>query len=375
VPFVLLIATAQLTAAFTNFLVSDDSFTTGTDYVRLKVLSNRATGEHVSVVIDGGGGGIDSLFLAPPAGAKNSSLREVLWSHNRNATQVKTNPTWKGRMLLPYANRIGGAKYSFNGSEFHLPINDVAGLNNSLHGLLWDKSMAVAAVQADDSHASVTLEYTFNAAGEQRAPGYPFALKVAIEYRLSAHRFDVAVHAKNVDPAGWPLPFYNGWHPYFLCHPCADAFIKLDPAVGWEHVDVGMGKQFPPPRYSNMVPTTHTSPWAECNGSAPIGPSSEPSVPGPLYMDDEVKALTDPGEGFTTALVDPATSQSVLLHHDSAMRYLQIFTGAMASFPDDVDAVVLEPLSAMSDAYNNHDGLHIVSAGETYTSRFAVEVA
>ena len=44
-------------------------------------------------------------------------------------------------------------------------------------------------------------------------------------------------------------------------------------------------------------------------------------------------------------------------------RYLQIFTGALASFPDDeVDAVVLEPLSAMSDAFNNGDGLHTISA-------------
>ena len=62
------------------------------------------------------------------------------------------------------------------------------------------------------------------------------------------------------------------------------------------------------------------------------------------------------------------------------------------------DAVVLEPLSAMSDAFNNHDGqmysetctaiitypliphlcrhvgLHVISAGETYTNSFGVRV-
>lgn len=84
--------------------------------------------------------------------------------------------------------------------------------------------------------------------------------------------------------------------------------------------------------------------------------------------------MTDPQGGFTTTLSDPATAQSVKLLHNADMRYLQIFTGAMASFPDGVDAVVLEPLSAMSDAYNNHDGLHVISAGETYTSHFGVEV-
>lgn len=163
----------------------------------------------------------------------------------------------------------------------------MAGLNNSLHGLLWNKEMRVTAQHADVTHAAVVLEYTFNAAGEESEEGYPFALKVEIEYTLTAHRFDVHVRATNVDPSGWPLPFYNGWHPYFLCHSCADAHIKLDPGTEWRHVDVGQGKQFPPPRYSNMVPTTHTSDWSECNGSAPIGPSGS-SAPGPLYMDDEV---------------------------------------------------------------------------------------
>ena len=78
---------------------------------------------------------------------------------------------------------------------------------------------------------------------------------------------------------------------------------------------------------------------------------------------------------FETRLIDPGTAQSVVLEHDEEMRYLQIFTGAMASFPDTpIDAVVLEPLSAMSDAYNNHDGLHVISPGETYQTTIAIRV-
>jgi len=45
-------------------------------------------------------------------------------------------------MLIPYANRIGGATYNFNGTTFLLPKNDVAGLNNSLHGLLWNRKVS-----------------------------------------------------------------------------------------------------------------------------------------------------------------------------------------------------------------------------------------
>merc|ERR1712166_312932 len=91
-------------------------------------------------------------------------------------------------------------------------------------------------------------------------------------------------------------------------------------------------------------------------------------------MDDEVKAMRPLQRDFATRLVDPSTEQTVVLHHGAAMHYLQIFTGAVASFDGAPDAVVLEPLSAMSDAYNNHDGLHVISAGETFVSTFSVEV-
>ena len=37
-----------------------------------------------------------------------------------------------------------------------------------------------------------------------------------------------------------------------------------------------------------------------------------------------------------------------------------------------VSAVVLEPLSAMSDGFNNHDVLHVVSPGQRHVDAFAV---
>ena len=134
-----------------------------------------------------------------------------------------------------------------------------------------------------------------------------------------------------------------------------------------------------------MVPTTQTTDWdmSRVHGSEPIGVAATPPGP-PTYMDDELKATRagdaleiDPVLGPIPAHrhFDPGTAQSVVLEHDEEIRYLQIFTGAIASFPDTpIDAVVLEPLSAMSDAYNNHDGLHVISPGETYQTTIAIRV-
>eukprot|EP00756_Hemistasia_phaeocysticola_P053428 Hpha_TRINITY_DN2903_c0_g1::TRINITY_DN2903_c0_g1_i1::g.19720::m.19720/K01785/galM, GALM; aldose 1-epimerase len=354
------------------FTVTDDSFSDGGGAVLLKVLKNTVTGEEVSVATNYGGG-VESLVLRSPS---KGATRSVLWTHNRNATAVKLNADWRGRMLVPYGNRIGGAKYTFNGTEYHLPINDVMPcdpplvcVNNSLHGLLWNRSMQVITTHAGATNASVTLRYDFP--GDD--PGYPFRLRTDITYTLSmldpssnTSRFTVSVAFSNLDEGGWPLPVYNGWHPYFLCHT-SKAFITLDPCTPWAHVDVGTGPQYPPPRYSNMVPTTHVTPSDRFDGRLPVGGNE--SVP--EYHDDEFKAMRpqDCTEGlFRTKLFDPVTHDTTILHHQSP--YLQVWTGGLTTFG--VDAVVLEPLSAMSDAFNNHEGLHILSSGEEYTNVMAI---
>jgi aldose 1-epimerase len=332
---------------------------------KLKVLTNTETGENASVIVNYGGC-VDELFLR----TKRGKLKRILWDHDRNSTAVETNPTWKGRMLLPYANRIGGATYMFNGTREHLPVNDVAGLNNSLHGLLWNKEMELvdgSAISGPKS-ASITLRHTF---GDGTDKGYPFLLRVDIRYTLDATGFWLQVHATNMDPNGWPLPFYNGWHPYFLVADMSKARIVLDNCSAHTHVDVNTGPQYPPPRYSDMVPSTHVSPWNRNNGTDAIGGNTTD----PTYMDDEVKVLSPEnctGPFFSTRLVDPVLGDTTVLMHDRSFRYLQIFTGAKATWG--VDAVVLEPLSSMSDAYNNHDGLHVISAGESFTNNFGVRL-
>uniref|UniRef100_A0A7S3EQS1 Uncharacterized protein n=1 Tax=Haptolina ericina TaxID=156174 RepID=A0A7S3EQS1_9EUKA len=133
-----------------------------------------------------------------------------------------------------------------------------------------------------------------------------------------------------------------------------------------------------------MVPTRHVRLWNRLNGSLPIG--GRPTEPS--YMDDEVKVTTpltsgiaavrkrgipsfwDRGDVFKTRLHDPVDDATTVLWHQSA--YLQVWTGALSAFG--VDAVVLEPLSAMSDAFNNHDGLHMLSAGQSFRDAFGIRI-
>ena len=103
------------------------------------------------------------------------------------------------------------------------------------------------------------------------------------------------------------------------------------------------------------------------------GPSGSAAVP--TYHDDEYKALQPDNEmcsggGFRTTLTDPVTGYVTIMSHES--KYIQVWTGAKTTFG--VDAVVLEPLSSMSDAFNNHNGLHILDSNESYTNEFSIEI-
>ena len=163
---------------------------------------------------------------------------------------------------LPAAN----ATYVFNHTRFYLPMNEPA-RNNSIHGLLWNKTMTVVAHAADDNHAFVRLEFVFNqhrieepggwrglrctrmpsfpgsgpvfASGRvaDTPPlhaGYPFQVQVQVDYNLTAEGLSVTHRATNLDQH-WPAPFFDSCHPYFLCN-VSTTFVVFDPCTRWNHV-------------------------------------------------------------------------------------------------------------------------------------------
>jgi hypothetical protein len=56
------------------------------------------------------------------------------------------------------------------------PLSLSEGLNNSLHGLLWNRPMTVLTSSGGSEAASLELEYKFNGSDA----GYPFLLQIVI---------------------------------------------------------------------------------------------------------------------------------------------------------------------------------------------------
>ena len=112
-------------------------------------------------------------------------------------------PGGRGQVLMPWPNRVADGKYELAGAIHQLPIDEPE-LGHAIHGLVRWAEWRVEH-QATDA---VRLRHRL-----MPRPGYPFALDLSVEYRLSSAGLAVTFGAMNVGPTS--CPFGAGAHPYF----------------------------------------------------------------------------------------------------------------------------------------------------------------
>ena len=120
----------------------------------------------------------------------------------------------RGQVLMPWPNRIEDGAYEFDGNRYQLPITEPE-RGNAIHGLVRSEPWTTG---AREPHR-VVMEYLL-----EPAPGYPFALELAVEYALSESGLSVQTTATNVGEDA--CPFGSGQHPYVtLGTPTVDSLI------------------------------------------------------------------------------------------------------------------------------------------------------
>jgi aldose 1-epimerase len=122
------------------------------------------------------GASLQALFMPDREG----EMADVVLSHPDMEGFVST-PQYFGVTAGRYANRIAGGRFSLDGNQYQLPVNNGP---NSLHGgnvgldkVLWE----ITEISSNDDEASVTLSYV-SPDGDQ---GYPGELTSEITYALT----------------------------------------------------------------------------------------------------------------------------------------------------------------------------------------------
>ena len=252
----------------------------------------------------------------------------------------------RGQVLIPWPNRLQNGSYDFDGRRHQLPLNEPE-RHNAIHGLVrWATWRAVAR----QPHR-VLMEHILHP-----QPGYPFFLRLGIEYTLSASGLRVRTTATNVGAV--PCPYGSGAHPYLT--------------LGTATID----------RLSLRVPG-RTILRSDERG-IPIGREAvegtaynflEPRPIGAIALDHAFTDLDRDANGVARVeLRDPDQGTRVSLWVDKNYPYLMVFSGD--PLPDvQRRSLAVEPMTCPPNAFRTGIGLISLEPGSEVVTTWGIAAA
>ncbi len=213
-------------------------------------------------------------------------------------------------LLIPFANRIKGGSYSFEGKTYFLPVNSEG---NAIHGFAKDMKWHV--VESGDESVTLSLELSHD--------GYPSRLICNVTYQLDGFTLKVIMEVKNVGENNAPITV--GAHPYFI----VDGKWDLLP------------KELSRLKSKDKIPT---------------GEIEKYTVDCDLPIDDCFL--------FDGSLTLTSKRSQVKVESDN-MKFIQIYNGIPG-------AVAIEPMSGAPDAFHNGMGLEVLSPRDTTKHDFTL---
>jgi len=242
--------------------------------------------------------------------------------------------------LVPFSNRIAGAKLHWHGGTYPL-ARCIPELPHAIHGNGWRRAWNVI----EREPARATLELVHDAAGE-RVREWPFPYRAQQRFELADNALALTLGIENI--GGTPFPFGLGWHPYFprsattVLGFAADAVWQTDRTVL--------------PTQLERVP----SPWT----FAPPRPIAD-------------TALDHCFVGWRT----PATLHWPERGLRATVRADAFCTHLIVYVPPERDYLAIEPVTHMTDAFNRADsghratGTRVLAPGARFSCTMHVSVA
>ena len=243
----------------------------------------------------------------------------------------------RGQVLAPWPNRIADASYEFGGARHELPVDERAS-GSAIHGLVRWVSWSV--IEAEPQRVVLGHEL-------HPQPGYPFAVSLQIEYRLTERGLRVTTSAVNVGAES--CPFGLGFHPYLRPGtPTVDTATLHLPA-------------------RSVLGTNERSPVHGTDLDF-----LEPRVVGDIALDTCFGDLDRSEDGLArVVLADPTAGASTTLWVDEAYGYLMLYTGDTR--PDvSRRSLAVEPMTCPPQAFRTGEGVVVLAPGESSAATWGI---
>lgn len=252
----------------------------------------------------------------------------------------------RGQSLIPWPNRLRNGAYQFDDNDYQLALSEPAKAN-AIHGLVRFANWTVAERSSD----RVTMAHVLHP-----QPGYPFALRLTIEYTLADLGLTVTTTATNAGTSR--CPYGAGAHPYLsIGTSVIDAAVLKIPANRWLPSD------------ERGIPT----------GVEPVDGTPydfrDPRPIGDAQLDTGYTDLIrDPDGRARVTLRGPTGKPRVALWLDEHYGYVMAFTGD--SLPEAERrrrGLGVEPMTCAPNAFQTGDGLRSLAPGESFASSWGLE--
>jgi aldose 1-epimerase len=240
-------------------------------------------------------------------------------------------------LLFPFPNRIKDARYTFEGKEYTLDINDTDS-HNAIHGLIAFERFELVS----QSENKAKLKYVYHGHNE----GYPFPFEFMVEYSLSGHQLKVVVEGINTGETNMPVGF--AWHPYFGfgSAPIGEMEVKAPRRVKMELSERNIPTGESETERAGLIPLKNT-----ILDSVFTLPEGENSSENTIELRFKRKKL----------LVSQKTGKNKL-------NYFVLYT------PPSRDCIAIEPQSCNTNAFNNEEGLVVLKPGKKVKYEMSVKL-
>ncbi len=241
-------------------------------------------------------------------------------------------------IMCPFANRVADARYTFAGRVHDLKPGASDDDRRILHGFVRATDFELVSVDADDAGACVRLGTAVIRPDAQ--PGYPFALDLEVAFTLHPGGLDLAATMQNVGDADAPCFF--GWHPYLR--------LRED---GIDNLEIKL-----PARQAIMVddaliPLPGDDAFESLDSCPELDFRDWQRLGDRILDNGFADPQADDDGRIRSHLRDPASGLGVSMWQESGVT--QVFTGDTLTGGARRRAVAIEPMQAMTNAFNREE--------------------
>lgn len=240
----------------------------------------------------------------------------------KDLKNFKYSVSYASSILFPFVSRLKGGCYTFLNTEYQIDKND--NNINALHGLVYDKTFHLVNKEFVQKRCSITLNYT----ARNRNVGFPFTYSISLIYTLSDDNLELKIVIRNIDEK--PFPFTLGWHPYFFSDDLQNSTLnfKSDKKVVFDE---------------NLITKKIVEHTSENDFSL-----KDKQLDDCFFLKNNKVAFNTP-------------KYSIEISSSAKENYLQLYT------PSNKPIIAIEPMTGISNSFNNKIGLQVLKPNETYS--------